>query len=137
MQRAATRHREDLHSVRTAISLTETDAKRDATARWGAIKAAKTPEAEIERYKMLQSTPRTKAEAEHDKDVHELRMSRLLTKESKEQDAPQEVASALRAEQASGQSRQSAPEQEDHDLALALQLQEEEYGCVTCSHQTA
>jgi len=128
MQRAATRHREDLQKARTTVSSMATPDDGDASARRQALKAAKTPEAEIERYKMLQSTPRTKAEAEHDKDVHELRMRRLLTKGSRDQDAAREVASALRAEQASSQTQRPTPEQEDSDLALALQLQEEECG---------
>ncbi|KAL1655145.1 hypothetical protein SLS61_002457 [Didymella pomorum] len=128
MQRAATQHREDLRKARTTVSSTETDNVGDADACWGAIKTAKTPEAEIERYKMLQSTPRTKAEAEHDKDVHELRMRVLPKKGPRDQKAAREVARALRAGQASSQLQQSGSEQEDHDLALALQLQEDEYG---------
>ncbi|KAF3053717.1 General transcription factor IIH subunit 2 [Didymella keratinophila] len=127
MQRAKTRHREDLQKARTTVSSMATPDDGDASARWQALKAAKIPEAEIEWYKMLQSTPRTKAEAEHDKDLHELRMRRLLTNGSQDQDAVREVASALRAEQASSQTQRPTPEQEDSDLALALQLQEEEY----------
>jgi hypothetical protein len=127
MRRAETRHREDLQNVRTTVPSTATTDDGDASAHWQALKAAKTPEAEIERYIKLQSTQRTKAEAEHDKDLHELRMSRFLTKGSRDQNAACEVACALGAEQASSQTQQFTPGQEDPDFALALQLQEEEY----------
>lgn len=126
-RRIETRHREDLQSVRTTVSSMATTDDGDASTRWQALKAAKTPEAEIERYIKLQSTQRTKDEAEHDKDLHELQMRRFLKKGFKDQNAACEVARALGAEQASSQTQQFTPEQKDPDFALALQLREEEY----------
>lgn len=122
---ASNRHQRDLQNVRMTGLLTETDA--DASAHWQALKAAKTPEAEIERYNKLRNTTRTMAEAEHDEDLHKLRMRRFSAKRRRCQDAVREVACVSGAEQASRRTQRYTSAQDDPDFALALQLQEEEY----------
>lgn len=84
MRSSAQIHQNDLRNVRLGVFAIKKDDDGAASAHWKALRAAKTPEAEIERYNMLQGTRRTEAEVQHDKDLHELRMKRFQTKRSKE-----------------------------------------------------
>lgn len=63
--------------------MTRTRASDDtnrAALHWQELKAAKDEDAEIERYKKLQERPKTRAEAEHDADLHRVRMRMLKGK---------------------------------------------------------
>ncbi|KAF9701401.1 hypothetical protein EKO04_000231 [Ascochyta lentis] len=65
-----------------AMSNVEMDDDDDAKVRWRELKAAKTEEEEIERYRRQQAGTHTKAEAEHNEDLHQVRLRRMRARKA-------------------------------------------------------
>ncbi|KAF2633476.1 hypothetical protein BU25DRAFT_444214 [Macroventuria anomochaeta] len=80
------------------VSNVETEDDSETAMRWKELKAAKTEEEEIKRYERLQTKPRTKAEAEHDEDLHKLRLRRMREREATHE-AERKATQALEAVQ--------------------------------------